>query len=86
LSDYAGQSQRAAAAWLRPGNEIGKSRDAERGSDYNEQVAFNEEGHGPLTTSLMACVPYTGPAYFAIAGEGSIRLGPAGEIRAQVTK
>jgi hypothetical protein len=37
-----------------PGNEIGKFRDAERGSDYNEQVAFNEEGHGPLTTSLMA--------------------------------
>ena len=39
-----GQSQRAAAAWLRPGNEIGKFCDAERGNDYNEQVAFNEEG------------------------------------------
>jgi hypothetical protein len=32
-------------------------------------------------------VPYTGPAYFAIAaGAGSIKLGPAGETRAQVTK
>jgi tripartite-type tricarboxylate transporter receptor subunit TctC len=70
LSDYAGQSQRAAVAWLRPGYEIRKFRDAARGSDHNEYVAFNEEGHAAAHDIADGERPLYrgGPAYSGIAG------------------